>query len=65
GQRFEIRVVEEIGGWPEGGGVCSRRCGREEEISSRASSDGGVSVVAMVEGVSDAGSDADISDSCQ
>ncbi|GAU40140.1 hypothetical protein TSUD_163090 [Trifolium subterraneum] len=64
GQRFEIRVVEDLGGW--GDGVwCSKCCGGEDVISSRSSFDGGASVAAMAEGLSESGSDADVSDSCQ
>ncbi|MCI87060.1 hypothetical protein A2U01_0108341, partial [Trifolium medium] len=36
-----------------------------EEISSKASSGGGFSAVAVVEGFSESGSDADVSDSCE
>ncbi|GAU41797.1 hypothetical protein TSUD_379350 [Trifolium subterraneum] len=67
GQRFEIRVIEDTGACEDDGrrldGVFRRG---EEEISSKASSDGGgVSVVAAVEGFSESGSDADVSDSCK
>ncbi|MCH81579.1 RNA recognition motif [Trifolium medium] len=66
GQRFEIRVLEETGSLEDDGrwcgGVC--RC-MEEEISSKASSGGGCSAVAVVEGLSESGSDADVSESCE
>jgi hypothetical protein len=63
GQRFDIRVVEENGGWVEGGCGGKARDG-VEDVSSRASSDGGISVAAAVVGFSESSSEADVSDSC-
>jgi hypothetical protein len=65
GQRFDIRVVEELGCWEEGGCVGGRKRGGDEDVSSRASSDGGVSAAAMVVGLSKTCSEADVSESCQ
>ncbi|MCH90768.1 DUF4283 domain protein, partial [Trifolium medium] len=65
GQRFDIRVMEENGGWTEEGRCFGRRAEDREEISSRASSDGGASAVAVVDDFSESGSDADVSKSCQ
>jgi hypothetical protein len=65
GRRFDIRVVEESGGpCMEGwnGDVALKK--REDDVSSKASSGGGGSAVAVVEGFSESGSDADVSDSC-
>ncbi|GAU40167.1 hypothetical protein TSUD_292730 [Trifolium subterraneum] len=65
GQRFDIRIVEESGGWTDGGCPSGKRIGVEDDFSSKASSHGGVSVVAVAEGFSETGSDADVSESCQ
>ncbi|KAK2420192.1 zinc finger CCCH domain-containing protein [Trifolium repens] len=63
---YEIRIVEETGGWSEGIGGLSGNEGEGGEVSSKASSDGGISVEAVVEGLSESGSDADVSESsCQ
>ncbi|MCH83913.1 RNA recognition motif, partial [Trifolium medium] len=66
-KRFEIRVIEETGGWMElGDGVLKVGPGWHEEQSSKASYDGGESICAVVEGCySESGSDADVSESCQ
>ncbi|GAU19605.1 hypothetical protein TSUD_383000 [Trifolium subterraneum] len=64
GQRFDIRVVEVIGGWLDGGGRCNLG-GDEDDGSSRAPSAGGASVLAMEDGLSETGSNADVSESCQ
>jgi hypothetical protein len=50
-------------GWTEGCGGLGGKDGDGGEFSSKASSDGGVSVVAVVEGMSESGSDADVSES--
>jgi hypothetical protein len=66
GKRFQIRVIEETGGVTierRLGGVFSE--GREDDVSSKASSDGGASVVGAMVGFSESGSDADVSDSCE
>ncbi|KAK2391627.1 hypothetical protein QL285_065067 [Trifolium repens] len=65
GTVFQIRVVEEIGGWPEVSGGEKKVNGFAGEVLSKASSDGGISVAGMVVGLSDSGSDADVSESCQ
>jgi hypothetical protein len=66
GVRFDIRVMEESGGWTEScGGFAPKLCENAGESSSHAPSDGGNSVVAAVEGLSESGSDADVSESCQ
>jgi hypothetical protein len=65
GQRFDIRVVEELGCWDEGGCDGGRKRGGAEVVSSRASSDGGVSAAAVVVGLSETGSEADVYESCQ
>jgi hypothetical protein len=64
-QRFDIKVVEALGCWEEGGCDGGRKKGGEEDVSSRASSDGGVSTAAAVVGFSESGSEADVSESCQ
>ncbi|GAU32574.1 hypothetical protein TSUD_218310 [Trifolium subterraneum] len=66
-KRFEIRVIEETGGWVElGGGSMKAIPGWDEEQSSKASYDGGESNCAVAVGcVSESGSDADLSESCQ
>ncbi|GAU17238.1 hypothetical protein TSUD_324420 [Trifolium subterraneum] len=66
GQRFEIRIIEETGTWDADGrwfGGINKGFG--DEISSKASSGGGFSAAAVVEGFSESGSDADVSDSCK
>jgi hypothetical protein len=65
GKRFDIRVVEENGGCMEEGGCRVMAVVSGGEASSKASSDGGNSVVAEVVGFSESGSEADVSDSCQ
>ncbi|GAU42410.1 hypothetical protein TSUD_324650 [Trifolium subterraneum] len=60
GRRFDIRVVEDMGGWPDGGSLCGRRWDVEDDGSSRALSVGGASMVALVDGVSDLGSEEDV-----
>ncbi|MCH84933.1 RNA recognition motif, partial [Trifolium medium] len=65
GQRFNIRVMEENGGWY---GSSSRWCGcsgEHEEIMSLASNNGDASFMATVVGGSEEGSDCDPSQSCQ
>ncbi|GAU43006.1 hypothetical protein TSUD_187270 [Trifolium subterraneum] len=65
GQRFDIRIVEETGGWGEGECCYDKRGGVVEDESSKASVYGGASVAAVMEGFSETGSDADVSESCQ
>jgi hypothetical protein len=65
GQRYDIRVVEENGGALEGRGDGGQRWRAMEAVSSKASSDGGNSAVAVVEGYSESGSDGDVSETCQ
>jgi hypothetical protein len=66
GRRFDIRVIEEVGG-----SAGEQRCdsknirGIEDDAYSKASSGGGVSAVGVVEGFSESSSDADVSDSGQ
>ncbi|GAU47734.1 hypothetical protein TSUD_386930 [Trifolium subterraneum] len=65
GQRFGIRIVEELGGWEVGGRCSCRRRDEEDDCLSKASSYGGASVVAVAERLSETDSDADVSESCQ
>jgi hypothetical protein len=65
GRRFDIRVMEEASFDSDMNKVCVKRgIGWPEELSSRASGDG-QSYQAVVEGISESGSDADVSESCQ
>jgi hypothetical protein len=48
----------------DGGVSVPNLCGDTGDFSSRAPSNGGGSVVATVEGLSESGSDVDVSDSC-
>ncbi|KAK2377288.1 hypothetical protein QL285_077987 [Trifolium repens] len=65
GIRFDIRVLEEGGQALNMNKPCVKKVeGWQEEMSSRASGDG-QSFHAVVEGVSESGSDADVSESCQ
>jgi hypothetical protein len=66
GRRFDIRVIEEVRG-STGEKWCdvNNTRGREDDAFSKASSGGGVSAVGVVEGFSESGSDADVSDSGQ
>ncbi|GAU49741.1 hypothetical protein TSUD_43280 [Trifolium subterraneum] len=60
GKRFEIRVLEEVGTVEGDDGGINRCvcCAQQEQVSSRGSVDGG-SIMAMVEGSVDGGSDGD------
>ncbi|GAU46193.1 hypothetical protein TSUD_93800 [Trifolium subterraneum] len=64
-QRSNIRVVEELVGWVDDSWCCRRRSGGIEACSSKSSSYGGASMMAAMEGFSETGSDADMSESCQ
>jgi hypothetical protein len=65
GRRFEIRVFEESGSDNLGvRSIAKREFARPDEQSSRASGEEG-SYQAVVEGFSETGSDADVSESCQ
>jgi hypothetical protein len=66
GEQFDIRVIEELGGVYGGGnGGWKVDPGWQEDQSSKAS-EGAVSNFAVAEGgVSESGSDADVSESCQ
>ncbi|KAK2412589.1 hypothetical protein QL285_047766 [Trifolium repens] len=66
GVRFDIRVIEEVVDVAEPRlRVDVNAGGRDDDTSSKASYGGGASVAAVVEGCSESGSDADVSDSCQ
>jgi hypothetical protein len=66
GTRFDIRVIEELGGGDQtGGSRVSRGCEMwQDDEASRASGEG-ESFHAVVAGFSETGSDADVSESCQ
>ncbi|MCI40469.1 hypothetical protein A2U01_0061702, partial [Trifolium medium] len=65
GKRFDIRVIEETSFQPEVDHRWIYGCKDwQEDHSSRASADG-VSFYAAAEGLSETGSDADVSESCQ
>jgi hypothetical protein len=65
GRRFDIRIIEELGGEQTVATVVER--GSEDWKDEEASrvSDIGASFQAVVDGFSETGSDADISESCQ
>jgi hypothetical protein len=65
GLNYNIRVIEETGGCCMGGSRGRKKWVGLGENSSKASTDGGVSVVTAVEGFSESGSDAEVSDNCQ
>ncbi|MCI24111.1 hypothetical protein A2U01_0045294, partial [Trifolium medium] len=64
GKRFDIRVMEEIGGWTENGSFCGKRCPGWQGVQSSRASDDGVSILAAEEGFSETGIDPDVSESC-
>ncbi|MCI69599.1 hypothetical protein A2U01_0090862, partial [Trifolium medium] len=65
GKIYVIRVIEETEEWLEsGGGDRKRGTFWQGDSSSRASGEG-ASILAAVKGFSEAGSDADVFESCQ